>query len=85
MDRYKPDVSVQFLAQELAFHGEEDSNTSDPDSGAPQCIDFLSQHGGESLIERKDDDIRFQSGKAGQLFENARAAAFRGVDIKGQI
>jgi metal-dependent hydrolase (beta-lactamase superfamily II) len=74
---------VRFLAQELAFHG--DSGTSDPDSGARQCMDFLCQHGAEHLVERKEDDVRFLTGKAGPLFENARAAAFRSVDIKGQI
>lgn len=86
MRRYKPDVSVHFLAQELAFHGEDDGETSDPDAGARQCVDFLCQHGGEHLVERRaENDVRFLSGKAGPLFENARAAAFRSVDIKGQI
>lgn len=38
------------------------------------------------MIERRNDgEIRFLAGKAGAVFENARAAAFRGVDIKGQI
>lgn len=85
MTRYKPDVSVHFLAQELAFHGESESDASDPDAGARQCLDFLCQHGGESLVERKEGDVRFLTGKAGAVFENAKAAAFRGVDIKGQI
>ncbi|KAK4544101.1 hypothetical protein LTR36_004599 [Oleoguttula mirabilis] len=82
---YKPDVSLHFLAQELAFHGEE-SDTSDPDAGPRQCLDFLCQHGGEPFVERKDDgDVRFATGKAIAVFEGAKAAAFRGIDIKGQI
>jgi len=37
-------------------------------------------------VERKEDgDIRFQTGKAIAVFEGQRAAAFRSVDIKGQI
>lgn len=79
-------MSLQFLTQELAFHGDNDSDASDPDAGSRQCLDFICQNGGEHLIERKDDgEIRFLAGKAGAVFENARAAAFRGVDIKGQI
>lgn len=83
--RYKQDVSVRFLAQELAFHGENESEQSDPDAGARQCLDFICQFGGEHLIERKEEDVRFLAAKAGMLFENARAGAFRNVDIKGQI
>lgn len=85
MHSYKPDVSVRFLAQELAFHGEPDSDTSDPDAGARQCLEFLCKHGGENLVERKEDDVRFLTGKAGALFENAKSAAFGRVDLKGQI
>lgn len=78
-------MSVHFLAEELAFHRDKESGVSDPDAGARQCVEFLCQHGAEHLLERKEDDVRFLTGKAGPLFENARAAAFRSVDIKGQI
>ena len=76
---------MHFLAKELAFHGDNESEESDPDAGARQCLDFICQHGGEHLVERKEDDVRFLAGKAGAVFENARAGAFRNVDIKGQI
>ena len=76
---------MRFLARELAFHGDIDSDESDPDAGARQCLDFLCQHGGEHLVERKDDEVRFLTGKAGPVFENAKLAAFGKVDIKGQI
>lgn len=80
-----PDVSLRFLAQELAFTGV-DEESSDPDAGPRQCLDFLCQHGGEPFVERKDDgDVRFQSRKAAGVFEAAKAGAFRSVDIKGQI
>jgi len=86
LHRYKPDVSVRFLAQELAFHGEDDDPSSDTDAGPRQCLKFLCDHGGEALVERKDDgDIRFATGKAGALFESVKALAFRKVDLKGQI
>ena len=39
----------------------------------------------EHLIERKDDGrVRLATGKAGMVFETAKKAAFRTVDIKGQ-
>ncbi|KAK3704686.1 hypothetical protein LTR37_013660 [Vermiconidia calcicola] len=82
---YKPDVSLQFLAKELAFHGDDVSGSPVPEAGRRQCLDFLCQHGAEHLVDRKDDDVRFLAGKAGPLFENLRAASFRRVDIKGQI
>lgn len=78
-------MSLRFLAQELAFHGDAEDDSSDFDAGPRQCLDFLCQHGGEHLVERKEDDVRFLTGKAGAVFENAKVAAFRGVDIKGQI
>ena len=84
MNRYKPDVSLHFVAKELAFH-EDDAEAEDPDAGPRQCLDFLCQNGGEHLIEQKDSDVRFLSGKAAGLFESAKGKAFRVVDIKGQI
>ncbi|KAK5119552.1 hypothetical protein LTR85_007380 [Meristemomyces frigidus] len=83
---YKPDVSLHFLAQELAFNDNASDDASDQDAGPRQCLDFLCQHGGEPFVERKDGgDVRFATGKAVALFEGAKAAAFRGIDIKGQI
>ncbi|KAK5163212.1 uncharacterized protein LTR77_010798 [Saxophila tyrrhenica] len=84
---YKPDVGLAFLTQELAFHGEEGSE-DDPEAGLRQCVDFLCQHKAEHLIEQKGGEggeVRVLTGKASLMFENARAAAFRSVDIKGQI
>jgi hypothetical protein len=79
-------VSLDFLAQELAFRGDSEGDVSDPDAAARHCLDFICQHGGEDLVERKEDGaVRFLAGKAGAVFESARTAAFRGVDIKGQI
>ncbi|KAK0308777.1 hypothetical protein LTR01_004656 [Friedmanniomyces endolithicus] len=81
---YKPDVTLRFIAQELAFFG--DVDVPDPDAGLRQCLEFLCQHGGEPFVERKEDgEIRFHTGKAIAVFEAQRAAAFRSVDIKGQI
>lgn len=78
--RYKPDISLDLLVEGLAFQGEDD----DPDAGSRNCIQFICDHGGEHLIERKDDGrIRFLAGKAGSVFETAKRAAST-VDIKGQ-
>lgn len=82
---YKPDIGVRWLARELAFDAEE-SDSSDPDAGPRQCLDFICQHGGEQFVERKENgDVRFQSDKAKGVFEGAKLTAFRSVDIKGQI
>lgn len=81
MIRYKPDISLDFVVNSLAFQGEDD----DSDAAYRNCIQFICDHGGEHLIERKDDGrVRLLTGKAGNTFENAKKAAFRTVDIKGQ-
>lgn len=49
-------------------------------------MDFLCHAGGEKFVEQRDDgDIRFMCSKAAGIFEGAKQAAFRSVDIKGQI
>jgi hypothetical protein len=69
------------VVEGLAFQGEDE----DPDAGHRNCIQFICDHGGEHLIERKDDGrVRFLAGKAGKIFEAAKIAAFSVVDIKGQ-
>ncbi|KAJ9635832.1 hypothetical protein H2199_008185 [Coniosporium tulheliwenetii] len=70
---YKPDVKIRFLTEELGFESDQD------------CVQFLCDHGAQGLLEDKTDSVVFQTGKAGLLFENAKNAAFRKVDIKGQI
>lgn len=83
--RYKPDVSLQFLTQELAFRADEEGSPEpDHDADARECYNFICRHGGEHLFEQKEE-LRFLSGKAGDLFQRAKTAAFGGVDIKGQI
>ncbi|KAI7524437.1 hypothetical protein KC331_g18084 [Hortaea werneckii] len=83
---YKPDVSLHFLANELAFASGEEVDPSDPDAAPRECLDFLCTHGGESFVKRKDDgDIRFSTDKSSAAFEALKRAAFRQVDIKGQI
>jgi len=71
--RFKPDVKLRFITEELAFES---------DSDAAQ---FICDNGGQNLLEEKDDELRFHAGKAGQLFEQKKQAAFRSIDIKGQI
>ncbi|EMC93533.1 hypothetical protein BAUCODRAFT_76271 [Baudoinia panamericana UAMH 10762] len=85
---YKQDVNLQFIVDELAFNAEDPDTDTEPDPavGRTQCIAFLSQNGGEPFIERRNDgEIRFHTAKAIATFEGAKGAAFRSVDIKGQI
>jgi hypothetical protein len=70
---FKPDVKLRFITEELGFES---------DSDAAQ---FIYDHQGEHLLVEKEDGLWFLTGKAGQLFETAKQAAFRKVDIKGQI
>lgn len=74
--RYKPDVKLRFLTEELGFDTDE------------EMAKFILEHGGESadqFLQERDGHVRLLSGKVGPIFENARAAAFGSVDIKGQI
>lgn len=76
---YRPDIDIRFLTEELGF----ESDT--------ECVQFLCDNGAQDLIEQKSDDkgvprtIRFQTTKALSLFEDMKRAAFKKVDIKGQL
>ncbi|KAH6995601.1 SAC3/GANP/Nin1/mts3/eIF-3 p25 family-domain-containing protein [Ilyonectria sp. MPI-CAGE-AT-0026] len=70
---YKPDVKLRFITEELGFESDADA------------AQFIIDHQGQHLLEDRTEYITFLTGKAGLLFENARSAAFRKVDIKGQI
>ena len=71
--RYKPDVNLRFVTEELGFESDGDA------------AQFIYDYNGQSLLEEKDDSLRFLTGKAGPIFETAKSEAFRKVDIKGQI
>lgn len=71
--RYKPDIKLRFITEELGFESDADA--------AQFIIDYQGQH----LLEDRTEYIAFLTGKANNLFENSRASAFRKVDIKGQI
>ncbi|KAF8416156.1 SAC3/GANP/Nin1/mts3/eIF-3 p25 family-domain-containing protein [Tirmania nivea] len=74
---YRVFVELRFLTEELGF--ESDS----------ECVQFLSDHGaGDFLAEKKDENgsaVKFNCPPARPLFTTAKEAAFRKVDIKGQI
>ncbi|CAG8975843.1 hypothetical protein HYALB_00010239 [Hymenoscyphus albidus] len=70
---FKPDVPLRYVTEELGFESDGDA------------AQFIYDYQGQALLEEKEDGLRFLTGKAGQLFEAARAQAFRKVDIKGQI
>ena len=70
---YKPDLSLRFLTEELGFESDQD------------CASFICDHGGQNLLENKEGALAFAAGKAGQVFQRAKDAAFRRVDLKGQI
>lgn len=71
--RYKPDIKIRFLTEELGFESDQD------------CVQFLCDNNAQDLLLEADGIIKLATGKAGNIFESAKAAAFRKVDIKGQI
>lgn len=71
--RYKPDVKLRFITEELGFESDADA------------AQFIINHNGQELLEDRTEYIAFLTGKAGPLFESARKQAFQTVDIKGQI
>ena len=71
--RFRPDVRLRYITEELGFESDADA--------AQFILDYQGQH----LLEDRQEYIAFLTGKAGQLFEGPRAAAFQKVDIKGQI
>jgi SAC3 family protein LENG8/THP3 len=66
-------VPLRFITEELGFESDADA------------AQFIVDHHGQQLLEDRQEDIAFLTGKAGTLFEASRAAAFAKVDIKGQI
>jgi hypothetical protein len=64
---------LRFITEELYFESDADA------------AQFILDYDGQHLLEERQEKIMFLSGKAGQLFEGPRAAAFSRVDIKGQI
>ncbi|MCJ1314784.1 hypothetical protein MMC15_000096 [Xylographa vitiligo] len=70
---YKPDVKLRFITEELGFESDEESAR------------FLCDQGGQAFLEEREDGVRLLSGKVGNIFEAVKDAAFRKVDIKGQI
>ena len=71
--RYKFDVKLRFITEELGF--ESDSET----------VHFILEHAPEELLQQQEDGVKLLTGKAGLVFEQAKAAAHRVIDIKGQI
>ncbi|KAI3342785.1 SAC3/GANP/Nin1/mts3/eIF-3 p25 family-domain-containing protein [Ustulina deusta] len=69
---FKPELKLRYVTEELAFESD------------AEAAQFIVDYGPE-LLQERDDDIVFLTGKAGQTFENARAQAFSRVDLKGQI
>jgi hypothetical protein len=82
-NRYKPNVSIQFLAEELGFDTYEST------------VEFLDKAGADNAgaLVRPVDEAevkelgkwKLDTAKGASVFQAARASAFRFVDIKGQV
>lgn len=72
VDRYKPDVRIRFVTEELGFESDD------------QTAHFILAKSSPDLLQEKDGVVRLLTGKAGLIFEVAKKA-HQVVDIKGQI
>ncbi|KAL7628977.1 hypothetical protein AAE478_000495 [Parahypoxylon ruwenzoriense] len=70
---FKPDLKLRYITEELAFESD------------AEAAQFIIDFNGQDLLQEREDHITFLTGKAGQLFEAAKAEAFRRVDLKGQL
>lgn len=70
---YLPDIKLRFFTEELGFESDDESAR------------FICDHGGQAFLEEREGEVRILTKKARNFFESARQAAFRKVDIKGQI
>ena len=61
--RYKPDVKLRFVTEELAFESDD------------ECARFICNNGAEHFLEQRDDSVRLLTGKAMTYFEAALKAA----------
>lgn len=66
-------MKLRYVTEELAFESD------------AEAAQFIIDYNGQDLLLERDDHIAFLTAKAGQLFQTARVAAFRRVDLKGQI
>lgn len=73
-NRYKPDVNIRFITEELGFESDE------------QSARFVLEHTSGELLQEKDGAVKLLTGGlATQMFEASKNEAHRVVDIKGQI
>ena len=67
-------VTLKFLTNELGFENESD------------CREFLESHGVARVIDTTNSaQVRVRVKEGATVFEELRAAAFKSIDIKGQI
>ena len=66
-------MKIRFVTEELAFESDQET------------CQFLLRHAPEDILEEKEEQVRLLAGKASVIFEQAKQAAFKSVDIKGQI
>ena len=69
---YKVQVKLRFVTEELGFESDEESAR------------FICEYGGQAYLE-EGAEVKLLTGKALNFFDPAKDAAFRKVDIKGQI
>ncbi|KAL1393166.1 SAC3/GANP/Nin1/mts3/eIF-3 p25 family-domain-containing protein [Phyllosticta capitalensis] len=72
---YKPHLNIRFLTDELGFDSFQD------------CLQFICDRGAQEHLEQKSDDVVIfhTNPVSAQLFAQAKAVAFRRVDLKGQM
>ena len=69
---YKPSIKLRFVTEELGFESDEESAR------------FICEYEGQAYLE-EGDEVKLLTAKALNFFDRAKDAAFKQVDIKGQI
>ncbi|KAI4866232.1 SAC3/GANP/Nin1/mts3/eIF-3 p25 family-domain-containing protein [Hypoxylon rubiginosum] len=70
---FRPSLKLRQITEELGFESD------------AEAAQFIIDHKGDELLKEDKDHIVFVTSKAGPLFENARAGAFKRIDLQGQI
>lgn len=71
MSRYRPEIDVRFITDELGFESD------------AECVEFLEKRNAEIIAV--EGRLRIKTKEALEAFEVDRRKLFRVVDIKGQL
>ena len=72
LDRFRPEVEIRFITDELGFESD------------AECVEFLEKRNAE-IFEQSGGKLKIKTKEALEAFEMDKRRLFRVVDIKGQL